>query len=231
MEASDIKPRARFGRQGEVGANWYIRSHCMTPTCEMRNEKTGQVLEFGMGGSMAQEFERVKIKQKGNKTERKEIMRRMILNSLRVILVILAMGLLAFVSGCSVSNSNSELLKLRQPVSPFAQKWIEEYGEGDGSVKNYNLVVTRELLKQQIAALDAKVTELEKPIEVDPNAVTMQSRVVRLEELVETISKLTHITHYNENGKMVGGFDPNEPYVIDFSSNGVDPNDEIDFVP
>jgi hypothetical protein len=57
MEANDIEvPRARFTRNGK--GSWYVRSYCMSPTVDMRDEETGQTVSFGMDGSLTNEFTR-----------------------------------------------------------------------------------------------------------------------------------------------------------------------------
>ena len=102
-------------------------------------------------------------------------MNRITLNILIVVLLVLVMGLVVFVSGCNQPNSNSELQRLRQPVSQFAQQWIEKYGEGAESVKNYNLVLTQQILTKQ--AQDT--TGLNKTLEA--RIKTLEDKVVELE--------------------------------------------------
>lgn len=58
MDASDLEEvGALFTYKGEPG--WRVRSYCPSPTCDMYNEHTGQVLSFGMGGLTASDFVRV----------------------------------------------------------------------------------------------------------------------------------------------------------------------------
>ncbi len=91
---------------------------------------------------------------------------RLTTKTLMIILAVLVIALLGFVSGCN-PNSSDELLKLRQPVSPFAQQWIDKYGENPESERNYNLALMLQTLNQQVqamAALEVKISKLTKII-------------------------------------------------------------------
>ena len=69
---------------------------------------------------------------------------------------------ISLTGGCvEEQKSDAQLMKLQQPVSDFAAKWIEEYGEGGKSVKNYNIVLIRERLNTEIL----KIEELTKRID------------------------------------------------------------------
>ena len=41
---------------------WRLRSFCPTPTVDLINEKTGETREFGLGGSLAEEFQKLETK-------------------------------------------------------------------------------------------------------------------------------------------------------------------------
>jgi hypothetical protein len=76
----------------------------------------------------------------------------------KVIWIIVAASIL--LSGC-IEQSNEQLMKLKMPVSDFAAKWIEEYGESEESIKNYNTVLVRERLNTEIL----KIEELTKRVD------------------------------------------------------------------
>ncbi len=54
MIASDLKLKKRFTRNGE--GDWRVRSYHETPSCTMINDATGETAEFGMNGTLAEEF-------------------------------------------------------------------------------------------------------------------------------------------------------------------------------
>ncbi len=77
--------------------------------------------------------------------------------------LVLAIMILA---GCS-PDSSDELLKLRQPASEFARKWVETYGESPKSIQAYNMAVTQQMLRSQMkdfAALMNRIEKLEKRV-------------------------------------------------------------------
>ncbi len=74
---------------------------------------------------------------------------------------IIIVAILFCLTGCN--DSNSELQRLRIPASEFAAKWIEEYGDGSESVRNYNIALTQQILNRQaqvIEELSKKIIEL-----------------------------------------------------------------------
>ena len=77
-------------------------------------------------------------------------------------------------SGCNQANSRDELQKLRGPVSEFAAKWIEAYGDGPEALKNYNIALTQQVLNKQAAAIE----ELAKRVDRIDKSLTLRDEVI-----------------------------------------------------
>ncbi len=75
-----------------------------------------------------------------------------------VLYTIILIAILFCLAGCN--DSNSELQRLRISASEFAAKWIDEYGDGKESVRNYNIALTQQIVNRQAQAIE----ELNKKI-------------------------------------------------------------------
>lgn len=79
-----------------------------------------------------------------------------------VLAIFVALGIMIILTGCAdEQKSDAQLMKLQMPVSDFAASWLKEYGEGEKSIKNYNIVLVRERLNTEIL----KIEELTKRVD------------------------------------------------------------------
>ena len=95
-----------------------------------------------------------------------------------ILLVLSAVG-----CGGNLPKSSDQLLQPLVPVSEFAQKWVEEYGDGSKSIEHYNIVLLRELLSQEVKAGNAQIKELQR------KDSELSKRILKLEEKDEVVWK------------------------------------------
>ena len=85
-----------------------------------------------------------------------------------VLYAIIMLAILFCLTGCN--DSNSELQQLRMPASDFAAKWIDEYGDGKESVRNYNIALTQQILNRQAKAIEELNRKIDELKANDPNS-------------------------------------------------------------
>lgn len=59
MDSNDLEQGQFFTTDGTD--IWEKVFYCMQPSCQLRNLKTGDTEDFGMGGLTAQKFHRIKM--------------------------------------------------------------------------------------------------------------------------------------------------------------------------
>ena len=91
-----------------------------------------------------------------------------------VMVILLALSLVG--CGGNLPKSSDQLLQPLVPVSEFAQKWVEEYGDGSKSIEHYNIVLLRELLSQEVKAGNAQIKELQR------KDSELSKRILKLED-------------------------------------------------
>ncbi len=129
--------------------------------------------------------------------------------SMRTVLMVILLFMVVMIGGCVEEQK-------AQPVWGKGELPAEHQGFfGNDNTARLDYVQNRVLDKHAaiLKIIAIRVLALEA---VDPNATAVESRVdvletqvVVLKERGEAMARLTNITHYDENGKMIGGWDPN----------------------